>query len=169
MDWVRPSPNIRDPDAALLYPGISFFEGTNISEGRGTAEPFRLIGARWMNDAAEIARVMNAKRLGGVRFESATRRIASGQKQAGPAVPMVRIVITDRDALRSTEIGAHLLREIYKRHPTAVRFQPRGLEELSGSRALRNAVQKGGVDELLSDWRIAAKRFEQRARAWRLY
>ena len=169
MDWVRPSPNIRDPGAALLYPGISFFEGTNISEGRGTDEPFRLVGARWMRDAAEIARAMNAKRLGGVRFEAVTRRIAAGQKQSGAAVPMVRIVITDRDRLRSTEIGAYLLREIYSRHPTAVRFQPRGLEELSGSRSLRAAVQTGGIDDLVSDWRAAANRFEKRAGAWRLY
>jgi hypothetical protein len=139
LSWVRPSPNIRDTDAALLYPGISFFEATNISEGRGTAEPFRLVGARWMTDAAAIARAMNRKGLSGVRFEAVTRRIAAGQKFGGTTIPMVRIVITDRNAVRSSEIGAHLLREIYSRHPRAVRFQARGLEELSGSRGPRNS------------------------------
>ncbi len=169
LEWVRPSPNIRDPEAALLYPGISFFEGTNISEGRGTAEPFRLVGARWLNDAPAVARAMNGRRLGGVRFESVTRRVAAGQKQSGAAVPMIRIVVTDRDSVRSTEIGAHLLREIYSRHPTAVRFQQRGLEELSGDRALRNAVTSGGIDGLLIKWRAASKRFAGEARQFRLY
>ncbi|MGK2962879.1 MAG: exo-beta-N-acetylmuramidase NamZ family protein [Gemmatimonadaceae bacterium] len=168
--WIKPSPNIVDADAALLYPGVSFFEGTNISEGRGTTEQFRLVGARWMTTAPAIARTMNSRKLGGVRFESVTRTIARGQKQAGTAVPMVRIIITNRDSVRSTEIGAHLLKEIYSRHPTAVRFQPRGLEELSGSRALRTAVTGGGaIDPLLAQWRRAAAGFERDSRSWRLY
>jgi uncharacterized protein YbbC (DUF1343 family) len=169
LEWVRPSPNIRDPEAALLYPGISFFEGTNISEGRGTAEPFRLVGARWMTTAPAIARAMNAKRLAGVRFEAVTRRILAGQKQSGAAVPMIRIIVSDRNAVRSTEIAAHLLREIHLRHASSVRFQPRGLEELSGSAALRAAVRNGGVDKLLQRWRVESSGFETRSRRARLY
>ena len=169
LEWIRPSPNIRDAEAALLYPGISFFEGTNISEGRGTDSPFRLVGARWMTDAPAIARSMNAKKLAGVRFEPVTRRIARGQKHAGAMIPMVRIVVTDPRAVRSTEIGAHLIREIYSRHPTAVRFQPRGLEELSGSGALRSAVRNGGVETLLTQWRRASAQFERDVARWRLY
>lgn len=169
LQWVGPSPNIRDTEAALMYPGISFFEGTNISEGRGTSEPFRLVGARWMTDAPAIARAMNSKNLAGVRFDAVTRRIAAGQKQAGERVPMVRMVVTDRNAVRSTEIGAHLLREIVARHPQSVRFQPRGLEELSGSLALRNAVRNGGVEELLEAWRTEALKFQAGAATSRLY
>jgi uncharacterized protein YbbC (DUF1343 family) len=169
LKWVNPSPNISDTDAALLYPGISFFEGTSISEGRGTSEPFRLVGARWMTDAPAIARVMNGKQLGGVRFEAVRRKIARGQKFGGETIPMVRIVVTDRNAVRSSEIGAHLLREIYARHGASVRFQPFGLEELSGSRALRNAVQRGGVDALIMEWRKTAGDFERSAAPWRLY
>ena len=169
LGWVRPSPNIRDVDAALLYPGISFFEGTNISEGRGTDEPFRLVGARWMTDAPAIVRAMRSAQLPGVRFEAVSRRIGRGQKFGGETIPMVRIIITDRDAVRSSEIGARLLREIYARHGTAVRFQARGLEELSGSAALRNAVRNGGVDDLLVDWRESASRFARDAQPWRLY
>ena len=169
LEWVRPSPNIRDPEAALLYPGISFFEGTNISEGRGTTEPFRLVGARWMTTAPAIARAMNAKKLGGVRFEAVTRRIAAGQKQSGAAVPMIRIVITNPDSIRSTEIGAHLLREIHLRHAASVRFQPRGLEELSGSGRLRTAVREGGIDRLLESWRQEAIAFERLVKVWRVY
>jgi uncharacterized protein YbbC (DUF1343 family) len=169
LGWVPPSPNIRDVDAALLYPGISFFEATNISEGRGTAEPFRLVGARWLGDAAAIARAMNEKNPGGVRFEAVRRTIGRGQKFGGETIPMVRIVITDRAAVRSSEIGALLLREIQSRHPSAVRYQQTGLEELAGSRALREAVRQGSVDSVLAEWRAAAADFQRRAAPFRLY
>jgi uncharacterized protein YbbC (DUF1343 family) len=170
LEWIRPSPNIRDVDAALLYPGISFFEATNVSEGRGTAEPFRLVGARWLTDANEIAKVMNAKKLGGVRFESVSRKIGRGEKFGGETIPMVRIVITNRSALRSSETGAHLLREIYLRHPRQFRWQAgAGIEELSGSRALRAAVQTGGIDALVSQWRNASATFARQSASYKLY
>lgn len=169
FEWIRPSPNIRDTEAALLYPGISFFEATNVSEGRGTAEPFRLVGARWMNDAAAIARVMNTRRLRGARFEAVSRRIGRGEKFGGETIPMVRIVVTDRNAIRSSEIGAHLLGEIYARHPKQFRWSGRGIEELSGSRALRNAVERGGIDAVLSGWRTESAQFARRASQFRLY
>jgi uncharacterized protein YbbC (DUF1343 family) len=170
LEWIPPSPNISDAEAALLYPGISFFEATNVSEGRGTSEVFRVVGARWLSDAPLIARVMNAKRLSGVRFESVRKRIGRGEKFAGETIPMLRIVVTDRDALRSSEIAAHLLREIYLRHPKQFRWQSgAGIEELSGSRALRNAVEKGGVDSLLAQWRNEAASFERKAAPLWLY
>ena len=160
LEWIPPSPNIRDTEAALLYPGISFFEATNVSEGRGTDSPFRLIGARWLTDAAAIARVMNSKSLGGVRFESVKRRIGRGEKFGGETIPMIRIIVTDRNKVRSSEIGARLLREIYSRHASQFRWQQgAGIEELSGSRELRNAVEKGRIDSLLAKWRSESTSF----------
>ena len=169
LEWIRPSPNIRDSEAALLYPGMSFFEATNVSEGRGTDEPFRLVGARWLNDAATISRVMNSKRLGGVRFEAVTRRIGRGEKFGSETIPMIRLVVTNRNAVRSSAIGAHLLREIYLRHPKQLRWSGRGIEELSGSRSLRNAVERGGVETVLSGWRNESAQFAKRAAPFRLY
>ena len=170
MEWPAPSPNIPDVAAALLYPGISFFEATNVSEGRGTTEPFRVIGASWLTDADAIVRAMNAKKLGGVRFESVTRRIRRGEKFGGLSIPMIRIVVTDRDDVRSSEIGAWLLREIYIRHPKQFRWQAgAGIEELSGSRELRNAVERGGIGSLLSRWRRESAEFKKAALPFFLY
>jgi uncharacterized protein YbbC (DUF1343 family) len=153
LDWVAPSPNIRDVEAALMYPGISFFEATNVSEGRGTPTPFRLIGASWMTDASEIAQAMNAKKLPGVRFDATRQSIGRGEKFGGMTIPMVRMTITDRNAVRSSVIGANLLREIYSRHPKQFRWQAgAGIEELSGSRGLRTAVENGRLDSLLERW-----------------
>jgi uncharacterized protein YbbC (DUF1343 family) len=170
LTWVKPSPNIRDVDAALLYPGISFFEATNVSEGRGTAEPFRLIGARWMTDAASIAAAMNNRKLAGAKFEAVRKRIGRGEKFSGETIPMIHIVITDRNSLRSSEIAAHLLREIYSRHPKEFRWQRgTGIEELSGSTALRRAVEHGGVEALLSQWRSVSLQFAVKASRSLLY
>jgi len=170
LEWVPPSPNIKDTEAALLYPGISFFEATNVSEGRGTDLPFRLVGARWLTDAAAIARAMNAKSLGGVRFESVRQRIGRGEKFGGETIPMIHIIVTNRDRVRSSEIGAHLLREIYSRHPKQFRWQQgAGIEELSGSRELRRAVEQGGIDALLEGWRSASKIFIEAASKSVLY
>jgi uncharacterized protein YbbC (DUF1343 family) len=170
LEWVAPSPNIRDTEAALLYPGMSFFEATNISEGRGTDEPFRLVGARWLTDASDIARVMNAKALRGVEFSAVRRSIGRGEKFGGETIPMIRIVVTDRDNVRSSEIAAHLLREIYVRHPKQFKWQAgAGIEELSGSTALRKAVQSGGLDQLLASWRNESSKFMTRTERFRLY
>lgn len=170
LEWIRPSPNIRDPEAAAVYPGMSFFEATNVSEGRGTDLPFRLVGARWLTDAAAIARVMNAKSLGGVKFENVRQRIGRGEKYGGETIPMIRVRVTDRDRMRSTEVAAHLLREIYRRHPREFKWQAgAGIEELTGSRALRTAVQSGGLDSLLAKWRSESSEFTRRARPSFLY
>lgn len=170
LEWIKPSPNIRDFEAALLYPGISFFEATNVSEGRGTNEPFRLVGARWLTDVAAVVREMNSLKLGGVRFEAVTRKIGSGEKFGGETIPMVHIVVTNRDAIRSSEIGARLLHAIYSRHASQFKWQAGvGIEELSGSRALRRAVENGAIDPVIARWRTESAAFAKKAAPFRLY
>jgi uncharacterized protein YbbC (DUF1343 family) len=168
--WVNPSPNIRDLNAALLYPGIVFFEATNLSVGRGTEAPFHLVGAPWLTDAPAIARELNARRLPGVRFSATSRRIAAGTARwGGRTIPMIRITITNRDSVRSVELGAHMLRAIYRRHPREWRWIGTGIERLSGSRALRSAVEGGTVDALLVRWRRESDAFEHAVEPYRLY
>jgi uncharacterized protein YbbC (DUF1343 family) len=170
LPWVNPSPNIRDPETALLYPGTVFFEATNLSEGRGTDRPLRLVGAAWLHDAGAIARELNAKRLPGVRFDSTSRTVAAGQKWGGRRIPMIEVRVTARDSVRPVDVGAHMLRAIYKRHPREWRWRANGIEELSGSRALRRAVQReGGVEQLLRDWEQETARFREAVEEYRLY
>ncbi len=170
LAWVAPSPNIRDAEAALMYPGISFFEATNLSEGRGTTTPFRLIGASWLNDAADIARAMNSRGLGGVKFDATRQAIRRGEKFGGMTIPMVSIDITDRNAVRSSIIAADLLREIYTRHPKQFKWQAgNGIEELSGSRGLRAAVQNGRLDNLFDRWNTESASFLRQTAKLKLY
>ena len=169
LEWVKPSPNIRDPETALLYPGLSFFEATNMSEGRGTDAPLKQVGARWLTDAAEVARVMNGKQLPGVRFTAISRHIARGEKSGSQTIPMIRVNVTDRDSIRPVEVASHLLREIYRCHPRELKWQESGIERLSGSRALRKAVERGGIDELLAHWRRESSHFRAETQPYYLY
>jgi uncharacterized protein YbbC (DUF1343 family) len=170
IPWVNPSPNMRSVDAALLYPGTVFFEATNLSEGRGTDRPFHVIGASWLTDAGALARELTAKGLPGVRFDSTSRTIAKGAKFAGQTIPMIEITVTDRNALRPAELGAHMLRAIYRRHPREFSWREQGIERLSGARALRQAVEReGGVEALIPVWRRESEEFAAAVERYRLY
>ena len=171
LPWVSPSPNIRDAETALLYPGTVFFEAANASEGRGTSEPLKLVGAPWLTDAGAVARELNRRALPGVRFDSVLRRVGPGEEFAGRTIPMVRMVVTDRDAIRPVEAGAWLARTIYRRHPAAWRWRGNGIEQLAGTRALRDAVRTSdaAVAALLARWRRESADFARATERYWLY
>jgi uncharacterized protein YbbC (DUF1343 family) len=169
LEWINPSPNIRRLEAALLYPGIGFFEATNISEGRGTDAPLEQVGASWLTDARAITTDLNARHLPGVRFVSVMRRIARGEKFGGQTIPMIRVEITNRDTVRPVMIGTMLLAHIYRRHPRQFGWEEEGIERLSGSRALRAAVERGGVESLLAKWEEESAAFRASAAPYYLY
>jgi uncharacterized protein YbbC (DUF1343 family) len=166
---VNPSPNLRSLDAELLYPGTVFFEGTTATEGRGTEAPFTLIGASWMTDNAAIAAELNALRLPGVRFDTATRTIEPGYKFGGQTIPMVRVRVTNRDAVRPVELGVRMLRAIRMRHPSDFRWRERQIDRLAGTDRLRAAVDADSVDALLREWDRDARKFATRVKAYRIY
>jgi uncharacterized protein YbbC (DUF1343 family) len=150
LEWVNPSPNIRSLDAAVLYPGTVFFEGTNVTEGRGTDAPFQLIGAAYLTDAGAIAAQLNAVKLPGVRFDSTSRTIEAGYKWERQTIPMIHVTVTDRNAVNATAVGLHMLRAIYARHTREWQWRTGSIDRLAGSDRLRAAVEKeGGIEGLL--------------------
>jgi uncharacterized protein YbbC (DUF1343 family) len=168
LPWLNPSPNLRTLDAELLYPGTVFFEGTTATEGRGTDAPFTLIGAAWMTDNADIAAELNAMRLPGVRFEPTTRTIEAGFKFGGQTIPMIKVHVTDRNAVRSVEVGIRMLRAIYARHKTD--FTWRGsIDRLAGTDRLRPAVESGQIDALIAEWNRDAARFAEMVKPYLIY
>ena len=84
IPWVMPSPNMPTLDTAIVYPGTVLFEGTNLSEGRGTTRPFELIGAPWV-DAEALAARLTSHDMPGVHFR-ATVFEPTFQKHARQAV-----------------------------------------------------------------------------------
>lgn len=170
LPWINPSPNIRDEETALLYPGTVFFEATNLSEGRGTDAPLKHAGAPWLTDAADIAAAMNAMKLPGIRFTSGETAVAEGHKHGGKTIPVVRLHVTDRDAVRPVEAVVRLLHEIRRRHPTEFAWQRgTGAERLSGTAQFRRAVETGEIAPLLARWERESREFQAATRQYWLY
>jgi uncharacterized protein YbbC (DUF1343 family) len=159
IPWVRPSPNLRDVDATLMYTGTVFFEGTNLSEGRGTDAPFKLVGAPWLTDAGVIASDLNAMELPGVRFDSTSRPIAAGQKHGGLTIPMIEVTVTARDSVKAVTVGVHMLRAIYAKHASHWQWREAHFDRLAGTDALRKALIAGTTDDVLSRWDEEAREF----------
>lgn len=169
LPWHNPSPNIRSEDAAVLYTGTVFFEGTNLSEGRGTPAPFQLIGAGWLKDAGEIARELNGLRMPGVVFDSTLVTVEAGQKWGGHRIPMISVAVSDRSAVQPYRVGAAMLRAVYRRHKGEFQWRTGSIDRLSGSTRLRDAVELDSLEALLAEWDRESRDFQQRAAAWLIY
>ena len=168
--WGNPSPNIRTLDAALLYSGTVFFEGTNLTEGRGTSMPFQLIGASWLTDAGQIARELNRKRIPGIVFDSTSLTIEPGFKFGGQRIPVVVIAVSDRDLVRPHVVGLQLLRAIYARHPQDFVWRTDAVDRLAGSDRLRKAVERdGGIERLIPKLDRESGQFAKRMAPYLLY
>jgi uncharacterized protein YbbC (DUF1343 family) len=170
LPWHNPSPNIRSVEAALLYTGTVFFEGTNLSEGRGTPRPFQLAGAGWLTDAGAIARELNAKRIPGVTFDSTSVTVEAGQKWGGQRIPMISVAVTDRDAVVPVRVGLEMLRAIYVRHRADFQWRQAHMDRLAGSTRFRTAVEReGGIEALLPVLAQEAREFQRAANASLIY
>jgi len=169
IPWVNPSPNLRNLDAELLYPGTVFFEGTNATEGRGTDDPFTLIGAAYMTDNAAIAAELTAMKLPGVRFDTASRMIDSGYKFGNQRIPMIKIHVTDRNSVKAVELGVRMLRAIYARHPKDFTWRTSQIDRLAGTDKLRAAVEGNTVDALLKEWNADATKFAALVKPYLIY
>lgn len=166
---VNPSPNLRNLDAETLYPGTVFFEGTTATEGRGTDDPFTLIGASWLTDNSAIAAELNAMKLPGVQFDTATKAVEAGYKFGGQTIPMIKVRVTDRNQVRAVETGIRMLRAIYARHPQDFQWRTPQIDRLAGTDKLRTAVEQNSVDALIKEWNADAEQFAGRVKPYLLY
>ena len=168
LPWVNPSPNLRSLAAVTNYPGSVYFEGTTLTEGRGTDRPFEQVGAPWLH-AAEVARAMNARQLPGVRFEAITMAVApTAAKHPGQTIPAIRFVITDRQAYRPVRASLLLIDEIRRQHPRDFAWTG-SIDRLTGSDKVRLAVEAGRLPALLDAWDREAAAFRASRRPYLLY
>jgi uncharacterized protein YbbC (DUF1343 family)/CubicO group peptidase (beta-lactamase class C family) len=167
LPWVNPSPNIRTPMQALLYSGVGLLEATNLSVGRGTDMPFEVIGAPWIDDPMVLAEAMNARALPGVRFEPALFTPTSSV-YAGKPVGGVRLLVTDRDALRPVAVGLALGRELVERYPGS--FRPAAIQNLLVNRSTMWSFLRGDPLMRILSWADAARAaFLQRRASYLIY
>jgi len=168
LPWINPSPNLRSPAALKSYPGTVYFEGTNLTEGRGTDRPFEQIGAPWLN-AQALAATMNAMRLPGIRFEPITMPVAAtAAKHGGKTIPAVRFVITDPQAYRPVRTALLMIDEARRQHPREFAWTGT-IDRLTGSDRVRLAVEAGRLRPLLDEWDREAAEFRESRKPYLLY
>lgn len=168
LPWVNPSPNLRSLAAVTSYPGTVYFEGTTLTEGRGTERPFEQIGAPWLN-AREVARVMNDRALPGIRFEPITMTVEpTAAKYPGRTIPGIRFVITDREAYRPVRTALLLIDEIRRQHPRDFAWR-NTIDRLTGSDRVRLAIEGGRLEPLLEEWDREAAAFRESREPYLLY
>lgn len=178
LPWVAPSPNIPRVETALVYPGTCFFEATAASEGRGTRDPFVLVGAPWA-DGQALADTLNARALPGVRFEAASftprsiEGMSSSPKLEGTAVEGVRHVVTDAGAYRPVEAGVHVLHAFYQQslaHGAELVSRPEWMDKLAGTPRLRRMLTDGARPEAIAAaWQDEVSAFRERRQPYLLY
>jgi uncharacterized protein YbbC (DUF1343 family) len=168
LPWSNPSPNLRSLAALTSYPGSVYFEGTNLTEGRGTDRPFEQIGAPWLN-AAAVAQRMNDARLPGIRFESITMAVSpTAAKFNGQTIAGIRFVVTDRQQYRPVRTALLLIDEIKRQHPREFAWGP-SIDRLTGSDKVRVAIDGGRLAELLVEWDREAAEFRDSRKPFLLY
>lgn len=177
LPWVMPSPNMPTLDTAIVYPGTVLFEGTMLSEGRGTTRPFELIGAPWI-DGEELASRMNAIGLEGAHFRPAIFE-PTFQKHARATCGGVQIHVTERNAFEPVKAGVALMRECNEMAPDRFAWRPPPYEYehgkmpidiLAGSQALREQIAaRMPLADIVASWRDDEAEFAKIRAPYLLY
>ena len=170
LPFTPPSPNLPTLDSLALYCGTCLFAGTNVSEGRGTTEPFSLIGAPYI-DGHALADRLNDIGLPGVKFAEAWF-IPQFSKYAGETCGGVRIHVTDRRAVRSVDTGVHMLCAIRDMFPEfGFRAPAPGgrwhIDIASGTDELRRGLL--GAEEICRLWQAEVDAFRPTHEKYALY
>ena len=160
LPWVMPSPNMPTLDTAIVYPGTVLFEGTMLSEGRGTTRPFELLGAPWI-DAERFAAEMNGAGLPGAYFRPAGFE-PTFQKHAKQPCGGCQIHVTDRHAFEPVITGVALIdmfrrvdpaRFAWRQPPYEYEHDKMPIDILAGSDVLRQQVESGvPMREIAGSW-----------------
>lgn len=168
--WIPPSLGIPRFHTALLYPGTCLFEGTNVSEGRGTAAPFEMIGAPFI-DPDLLAGEMNRKRLPGVYFRPVYFK-PTASKHQGEMCGGVHVHVLDERAVRPVETGVTLLftiKELFEPFAFLPPVREGGrpfIDLLCGDSVYREPVDVAG---LLGQFAEESRAFAERKRQYHLY
>ncbi len=177
LPWVLPSPNLPTLDSAVVYPGGVLFEGTSLSEGRGTTRPFELLGAPGV-DAEAITDSLNSRQLGGVRFRPVEFE-PTFQKHAGTTCGGCQLHVTDRVSFAPVKAAVavmHAFRThaasafVWREPPYEYEHVHRPIDILSGSETLRQQIDSNqNAEDIAASWRPGEDEFLTTRKPFLLY
>jgi uncharacterized protein YbbC (DUF1343 family) len=175
--WVMPSPNIPTLDSATVFPGTVHFEGTQISEGRGTTRPFELVGAPYI-DPEQYSDRLNDLRLPGVYFRSCIFR-PTFQKHGGVSCGGVQVHVIDRNTFEPVSAGVAMVKVAYelykpdflwKEPPYEYVYDRNPFDVIAGTTRIREAIESGAsLNDMVSSWSPGLNEFKRVREEYLLY
>jgi len=177
LPWVMPSPNIPTPDTTTVYPGSVMFEGTNVSEGRGTTRPFEIIGAPFI-DPDVLTAWLNNDHLPGVTFRPLHFQ-PTFHKFAGESCGGIQLHVVDRDSFKPVITAVAIISAIrrlwpnnfqWKQPPYEYVFDKLSFDVINGSARLREQIESDiPVAEIEASWRDGLIDFAKLREEYLLY
>ncbi|AXA36541.1 MAG: DUF1343 domain-containing protein [Candidatus Hydrogenedentota bacterium] len=155
--WIPPSPNMPTLETAMVYPGMCVFEGTNLSEGRGTTKPFETVGAPFIRPE-EVVAALKRKDLPGVRFRP-TFFTPLFSKWQGQLCGGVQVYITDRESFRPVHTGLVVLKTLIELYSPKVEVTPFA-SKLMGVPDFHTRIRTESVEAIEATWADNLKRYE---------
>jgi uncharacterized protein YbbC (DUF1343 family) len=175
--WVMPSPNMPTLSSATVFPGTVHFEGTQLSEGRGTTRPFELIGAPYIDPDAYAAN-LNAIGCPGVFFRSCGFQ-PTFQKHAGVSCGGVQIHVKDRKSFEPVITGVAMVKLAYDMYPDQFRwkdppyeyvYDQNPFDVISGTNKIREAIEQGSqLREIEASWNKGLAEFRTLREGYLMY
>ncbi|MEN3336199.1 MAG: hypothetical protein V7641_5564 [Blastocatellia bacterium] len=177
LPWVLPSPNMPTVDTATVYPGMVMFEGTTVSEGRGTTRPFEIIGAPFIEPRRLVKR-LNEERLPGCIFRpldfEPTFHKFKGERCGG-----LQLHVSDRETFKPVITGIAItaaIRELYpdrfawKAPPYEYVYDKLPFDVINGSAGIREMIEAGqSLSDIEASWHAGLEDFATRRKPYQLY
>jgi len=167
--WVMPSPNMPTVDAAAVFPGTVHFEGTQLSEGRGTTRPFELIGAPYIVPEHYAAH-LNAIGFPGVYFRSCVFQ-PTFQKHAGVSCGGVQVHVTNREAFEPVVAGIAMVKTAFDMYgedfhwkipPYEYVYDRNPFDVIAGTNEIREAFERGdSLESIQASWQFPLSVFKK--------
>ncbi len=177
LPWVAPSPNLPTPTSAMVYPGQVLWEGTNVSEGRGTTLPFEVFGAPFI-DSQKILETVSMDVLPGAILRTCAFE-PTANKWCGQLCRGFQIHITDPNSYQPFRTTILLLQAILQNHktefnwkapPYEYEFEKQPIDLIIGDRAIRQRIEKlESIASIEQSWMQALQRYQKMSRAFHLY
>jgi len=174
-DWNAPSPNIQDFETALIYPATCLLEGTNISEGRGTEHPFKIIGAPFIN-SGNLIKELNYNRLDGCELKEIDFKPnslpgkAENPKFENQLCSGIEIHITDKNKFNQLDFGIKLLIILHKLYPDDFKFINNQFDHLTGDKKIREMIEENeNTDSIIEYIDKQSEKFNTTRKKYLLY
>jgi uncharacterized protein YbbC (DUF1343 family) len=175
--WVMPSPNIPTVDTTVVFPSTVYFEGTQVSEGRGTTRPFEIVGAPYI-DSKEYADALSLLELPGVIFRP-INFLPTFQKYSNQSCGGAFLHIIERDWFEPVITGLAMVKTIYELYPSDFKwkdtpyeyeYERNPFDVIAGTTKIREMIEKGkSIDEIKLSWKNDVKDFNELRRNYFLY